>query len=395
VRDGNLWQVNADGGGAHALTSYPERPFRAVRWQPGGSLLAVEFELYQQTIDLYDLATGALHPLTAGGREREPEWLNPSTLLYTAPAARQARAIWQIGLDGSGAALLAGSGRPGVSDRQAAGARDGSALALVSTRRARPSVWLRRTGRSRSWRCFRRRRAGRNAAADLVQPAGRRGGDARGGRALAARPGAAGEGFQTIAWDRRRGGRPGPCRGRDQADRGAGWRRRAALERYATARVLDAAEIGTLQLQVNQWGDVRLQDARNLQVAVPARGARHARRRGQRAGRAVLQAPEGEYDVVLLRDGVRREFAGIQVAAGQTTTRASTCSSAGWSSRCCSRPGGPSTTASTWRSRAATTRCARPSPSSTRAPRTSCCPRAAMTWSPNTAACGGPYTASR
>ncbi len=78
----------------------------------------VDFKIYQETIDLYNPATGELKSPTEGGNERAPEWLNASTLLYTAPAAAdQPDAVWQIKLDGSGAAVLAGSGQPGVSEK--------------------------------------------------------------------------------------------------------------------------------------------------------------------------------------------------------------------------------------------------------------------------------------
>ncbi|MDQ6695173.1 MAG: hypothetical protein M3014_12265, partial [Chloroflexota bacterium] len=76
VRDGNLWQVRTDGTGLRALTAYPEKPMRSVRSQPGGTMLAVGFKLYQETVELYDPATGQLQPLTQGGKETDPAWLN-------------------------------------------------------------------------------------------------------------------------------------------------------------------------------------------------------------------------------------------------------------------------------------------------------------------------------
>lgn len=327
VRDGNLWQVNADGSGAHALTNYPERPFKAVRWQPGGSLLAVDFKLYQETIDLYNLATGELRSLTEGGRERDPEWLNPSTLLYTAPAAAdQLDAVWQIGLDGSGAAILAGSGQPGVSDMQAANARDGSALALVSTRAGARNIWLRASLQI--------------AQLDISPATGAPAGtplrisyalptDARvtvgivGVKTLLEGAQQA-KGPQTIVWDGTdANGKPVPpgdytIKVTAQVAGGG-----EPLERYATARVLDAANIGTLQVQVNQWADVPLKDARSLKMQVYPQSTRvqPAAEANGHAGPS-FKLPAGEYDVIVWRNEVQREFDGIRVEAGKTTTQA-------------------------------------------------------------------------
>jgi len=327
VRDGNLWQVNADGSGAHALTNYPERPFRAVRWQPGGSLLAVDFKLYQETIDLYNAATGELRPLTEGGRERDPEWLNPSTLLYTAPAAAdQPDAVWQIGLDGSGAAILAGSGQPGVSDMQAANARDGSALALVSTRAGAHNIWLRASLQI--------------AQLDIAPATGAPAGtplrisyalptDARvtvgivGVKTLLDKAQQA-KGPQTVVWDGTdANGKPVPpgdytIKVTAQVAGGG-----EPLERYATARVLDAANIGTLQVQVNQWADVPLKDAGNLKMQVYPRGTR-VQPAAEANGDASpsFKVPAGEYDVVVSRNDAVRELDGIEVEAGKTMTQA-------------------------------------------------------------------------
>src|SRR5512140_3319235 len=34
VRDGNLWQINSDGTGLQAITTYPDRAIQKVKWQP-------------------------------------------------------------------------------------------------------------------------------------------------------------------------------------------------------------------------------------------------------------------------------------------------------------------------------------------------------------------------
>ena len=51
--------------------------------------------------------------------------------------------MWQINLDGSGEAILAGSGQPGTSDMEPAAADQGGAVALTSTRGGQRDVWLR------------------------------------------------------------------------------------------------------------------------------------------------------------------------------------------------------------------------------------------------------------
>ncbi len=327
VRDGNLWQVNADGSSAHALTNYPERPFKAVRWQPGGSLLAVDFKLYQETIDLYNPTTGELRSLTEGGFERDPEWLNASTVLYTAPAApNQPDAVWQIGLDGSGAAILAGSGLPGISDRQAAEARDGSALALVSTRAGTPNIFLRTN--LQIARLDVSPAAGAPAGAPLqiayalpadaqvtLQVVGAK-------KLLDQKPQA--KGWQTIVWDGTdANGKPVPpgdytIQVTAQVAGGG-----EPLERYATARVLDAANIGTLHVQVNQWANTPLQETGTLKIQVYARGTR-AQPAAETAydARPSFKLPAGEYDVVVRWNEAQREFAGVRVQAGKTTTQA-------------------------------------------------------------------------
>ena len=137
VRDGNLWSVKSDGSELQPVTTYPERPIQSVRAQPraDGQLLAVGFKLYQETVEIYDMATGELRPLTQGGRDREPAWLDGDTIVYTAPAGKQnggdqQDAIWQVSVYSGGAEPVSDTGVPGVSDSGAstqAGSQDARA----------------------------------------------------------------------------------------------------------------------------------------------------------------------------------------------------------------------------------------------------------------------------
>ncbi|HET7378037.1 MAG TPA: DPP IV N-terminal domain-containing protein, partial [Anaerolineae bacterium] len=146
VRNGNIWQLNVDGSALKAITAYPDAPIQKVEWQPNGNVLAVDYKLYQETIELYDLATNQLTPLTNGGVEHDPAWLNYSTILYAAPQGlNQPDAIWKINTDGSDARMIDGSGQPGVADIQPAAAADGSSIAMVSTRNGTRDIYLQAT----------------------------------------------------------------------------------------------------------------------------------------------------------------------------------------------------------------------------------------------------------
>lgn len=327
VRDGNLWQVYVDATGAHALTSYPERPFKAARWQPGGSLLAVDFKLYQETIDLYSLATGELHELTTGGLERDPEWLNASTLLYTAPAAGdQPDAVWQINLDGSGAAILTGSGQAGVSDLRAAEARDGGALALVSTRAGTRNIFLRANLQITRLDVSPSNGApvGTPLQISYALPT-----DAQttlevvGAKKLLDKTQQA-KGVQTTVWDGTDANgkpvAPGDYTIKLTAQVAGGGE---PLDRYATARVLDASNIGALQVQVDQWANTPLEGTGDLKIQVYERGARvQPAAESDYDVNPSFKLPAGEYDLLVSRNEVTREFDGIRVEAGKTTTQA-------------------------------------------------------------------------
>ena len=146
VRDGNLWQVAPDGTGLRSLTNDPDKPMRTVSAQPNGSLLAIGYKLYQETIKLYNPTTNEMTDLTEGGTESEPAWLDSGTILYTSALTGTQSAVMQLGLSGSVADVLPGSGIAGTADLQSTAANPasgGQQIALVSTRGGDRNVWVR------------------------------------------------------------------------------------------------------------------------------------------------------------------------------------------------------------------------------------------------------------
>ena len=146
MRDGNLWQVAPDGTGLRSLTNDPDKPMRTVSAQPNGSLLAIGYKLYQETIKLYNPTTNEMTDLTEGGTESEPAWLDSGTILYTSALTGTQSAVMQLGLSGSVADVLPGSGIAGTADLQSTAANPasgGQQIALVSTRGGDRNVWVR------------------------------------------------------------------------------------------------------------------------------------------------------------------------------------------------------------------------------------------------------------
>ncbi|MGB8643973.1 MAG: FlgD immunoglobulin-like domain containing protein, partial [Anaerolineae bacterium] len=323
VRDGNLWQVDADGTGLHALTNYPERPVQAVSWQPDGQLLAVDFKLYQETIDLYNPSTGQLTSVTKGGQESAPAWLNDGTLLYTSPAGQnQPDAVWQVNLDGSSDAVLPGSGGHAVGDMQPAPARSGNALAIVSTRNGARNIWL---------------RADLQLAQLDVLPA------------IGAAPGtplqvtytlpadaqvtleianvkklvdnaAQAKGSQAVTWDGTdANGKPVPAgdyliKLSAQVTGGS-----EPLTRFVSARVLDAANQGNLQLVINQWANTPLDQADGLHIQVYPQGSRtHPAAEADNNASPAFNLPAGQYDLLVGLNNLRRELDGVTLDSGKT-----------------------------------------------------------------------------
>lgn len=327
IRDGNLWQVNADGSQLRALTSYPERPLKTVKWQPDGQLFALDFKLYQETVDLYNPATGLLTPLTEGGSETAPAWLNDQTLLYTAPAKQnQPDAIWQINLDGTGAAVLSGSGQPGTTDMQPASARGGSALAIVSTRSGARNVWIRTN--------LQLARLGISPAAGAATgtpfeisytlPA-----DAHVTVEIANVKKlldnvAQNKGDQSVTWDGTDANgkplAPGDYVVQITAQAAGS---SAPLTRYATVHITAPSDKGTLALTANQWANTPLSEPSGLQFQVYPQGAR-VQPVAEAAGNATpnLELAAGKYDVIVTDGSIRRELDGVQVESGKTTAQA-------------------------------------------------------------------------
>jgi flagellar hook assembly protein FlgD len=328
IADGNLRQVASDGSNAHALTALPDHPFQSVRWQPGGDLLAVHFKLYEDRIELYNMATGERQQLTHGGNEREPAWLNAATVLYTAPAGKgQPDAIWQSSLDGSNQMILPGSGQPGVDDAEAGAAASGDAVALVSTRGGKRDIWLQATLQVAQFDVEPASGAVPGEPQHIIYtlPAAaavtlqvRKGGDIV-RTLLDAAPQASGT--QEVTWDGMDAARKALAPGDYTLEllaqvRGGG----DPLVRYTTARLLDAANVGGLQLQIQQWGD-QAATGSHPRVQVFAAGTLS----GVVAEAAFTTAPlfklpAGRYDVVVSFDGGRHVEQDVAVEAGQTRT---------------------------------------------------------------------------
>jgi hypothetical protein len=338
IRDGNLWAVNVStvqqpvpGESAlRALTTYVDRPLRAASWQPGGSLIAVDFKLYQETVELYDTATGDLAPLTQGGQDTSPAWLNGSTLLYAAPEDRgQPDAVWQIDTDGSGQAMLADSGKPGAADTQPSAAGLGNALAIVSTRGGGRDVWLRATLQI--------------AQFDVTPATGVPAGEPM--HVTYALPAEAdvtlealdaqdkpvrrlidaahqAKGAQALDWDGTgTDGKPLPAadyRLKLTAQIGSG----EPLIRLATARLLDARNIGALQVQVNQWPGTPVTLQNDLHVRVFPAGQR-VRPVGQSEYQAqsTFKLPEDRYDVLVDYGTLQMVATGVRVEGSRTFTQ--------------------------------------------------------------------------
>jgi len=330
VQDGNLWQVNSDGSGLRALTRYPEQPMRAVRWQPGGQFLAVHFKLYQETIELYDLTNGELKPLTAGGSDMDPDWLNAQTLLYDAPAAGgQPSAIWQINLDGSGPALLPGSPQPGSADMQPAAAGDGSALAIVSTRGGGRNIWLQASLQLTSLDVLPAAGApaGEGLRIEYMLPAAADvtlqvlGSDGSALRTLLDKVQQS-KGSQSLTWDGSDAGFRALAAG-DYAVllsaqvAGGG----DALKRYVSARVLDANSVGTLQLQIQQWTGQTVSVTTDLHAEVFKQGirTRPVAQLDHDANPSFNNLTAGRYDLIVSYGDTQRELDGIKVTGRQIT----------------------------------------------------------------------------
>ncbi|MDQ6695237.1 MAG: hypothetical protein M3014_12595, partial [Chloroflexota bacterium] len=308
ISDGNLWSVNSDGTGLRALTSYPEKPLRAVSAQPqGGRLLAVEFRLYQQTIELYNPANGELTPITEGGQDTEPAWLNDSTLLFTAPSkqANQAGllAVWQVGLDGHDQSPLAGMSQAGVAGMQPSASLEGNGLALVSTEGGDRNVWVSSnlqigslkvlpvaaTMGGEPFRVTYTLPATCTVTLQVTDKAGKVVGTLVPGIAQA-------RGVQQSVWDGKDTGgnivSPGDYLVSLSARKGDG----PELTRYASAKVLASSGVGAIQVEIDQWAGQLASPNDTMHTRVYAAGTRSQPQAHADSGsRPRFSLPAGRY----------------------------------------------------------------------------------------------------
>ncbi len=355
IRDGNLWSVNSDGTGLRALTQYPEKPLRAVRTQPGGALLAVSFRLYQETIELYNPANGELTPLTEGGQDTEPAWLNDRTLLYTAPSDQVGQTgllgVWHVGIDGKGQANLAGSAQAGTAHMEASVSLDGTLLALVSTESGARNVWV---------------RAGLQISRFEVSPgAGAAAGepfqvaytlpatstvtlevaDKAGTLVKTLVPGLSqSKGGQQLTWDGKDSNgsvvAPGQYLLRLSAKLGDG----SELTRYATANVIESSNIGVVQVEIDQWAGQVASPNGTMHTRVYAAGTRiRPVARSDEESKPQFNLPAGHYDLVAEYNGVTQDVTNLSVEGKTTVTQTFDLKMGGLAVTLLSAPGQPVT----------------------------------------------------
>jgi Tol biopolymer transport system component len=333
IRDGNLWSVNGDGTGMRALTTYPEKPLRAVSAQPGGQLLAVAFRLYQQTIELYNPANGDLTPVTEGGQDTEPTWLNDSTLLYTAPSDQAGQAgllaIWQVGLDGKGQSTLPGRSQAGVASMQAAVSPDGNVLALVSTESGDRNVWVR--GNQQIGRLDVSPAAGAAAGQPFqvmytlpstgtvtLQVTDKDGKPTRMLVSGITQP----KGVQQLTWDGKDSSGSVVAPGEYLFSLSARPGNSPELTRYATANVLESSNIGTVQVEIDQWTGQVASPNDTMHTRIYAAGTRtQPLVRADSESRPRFNLPAGRYDLTVEYNGATQEVAGLSVQGEKTVTQ--------------------------------------------------------------------------
>lgn len=335
VRDGNLWSVKPDGSELQPVTTYPERPIRSVRAQPqpGGQLLAVGFKLYQETVEIYDMATGELRPLTEGGRDREPAWLNGGTVLFTAPAGKQnggeqQDALWQVNAYEGIPEPLPDSALQGVSDSQPSTEVGGQTaqqnlLAIVSNRGGESNIWARQSEQI-GW-------------LDVTPPAGATPGQgiklsyvlpstvtvtlrvesANGALVQSLLADVSQEaGPHEAEWDGKDASGTEAPEGSYTVSLSAKTAGGTTLTRYATARRISAT--GTLQLSIEQWAGQPVGSDTSLRVTVYPAGTR-TRPSSLIEGNSnpSFDLPPGRYDLVVEYKNFRHEENGIAVEVGK------------------------------------------------------------------------------
>jgi flagellar hook assembly protein FlgD len=335
VRDGNLWSVKPDGGEPQPITSYPERPITSVSAQPApsGQLLVVGFKLYQETIETYNMATGELRPLTEGGRDREPAWLDGDTILFTAPSGAGSGpatqdSIWQVGAYGGKAEPLDDSAPAGVSDSKPSTVSGRTArqdlLAIVSNRAGSGNIWLRQSEGVGRLEVAPTAGAATGEATTMgyVLPSDAtvtlRVLDSGGavvrslfeGQSMQAGP-------QEAEWDGKDDGGQDVAPGDYTVSLEAKATGGAPVTRYAMARRIAAT--GTLQLTIEQWKGQSADADAGLRVAIYPAGTRtHPAAASEANSSPHFELPVGAYDAVVEYRGVRHEERGIQVNAGES-----------------------------------------------------------------------------
>lgn len=333
VRNGNLWSVNSGGGELQPISNYPERPIKSVSAQPtsNGQLLAVGFKLYQETVEIYDPATGELRPLTEGGRDREPAWLNSDSIVFTAPSttdniADRQDAIWQISVHGGKPELLPNSAMPGVGDTQASTVNGASArqdlLAIVSNRGGSSNIWVRRSSSIGPLEISPPAGAapGESTSISFVLPT-----DSNVTLRLLDKQSAElrtllsdesrSAGPQEASWDGLDNSGnsvpPGDYTAKLDVKTADG----KVETRYSTARIVEAT--GTLQLSIEQWAGESAESDATLRVTVYPAGTRTRPAATSEANNSpYFELPAGSYDTVVEYKGVRHEEYGLPVKAG-------------------------------------------------------------------------------
>lgn len=332
IRDGNLWEVRADGTGLRAMTSYPEKPLRSVRSQPGGSLLTVGFKLYQETVELYDPATNLLQPLTGGGTDKQPAWLDSQTVMYAAPkTGDNLDAIWQVDAQAAGSAggnkgtVMQNSGQSGAADMQPDASLDGSLVAIVSTREGERNVWLRQLLQLSSPRIEPASASpGENVAISYTLPASAtvtlqlESGDGKAASTLTKEEAQA-KGVQRITWAGT-GSDGAPLAPGDYIVNLSAKIGAVTLQRRAALRMVAPDDKGTLRLDVQQWRGQAVRYTGDLSVLVYPEGTRSQPvARADDAGSPSFTLPAGRYDAVAEYEGTRVEARGLAVSAGRET----------------------------------------------------------------------------
>lgn len=331
VRDGNAWLTDPSSGAIRALTTSPDHPYAGLAWQPGGSSVALHFSLYEDRIELLDTVTGDITQVTSTGSESEPAWLDSGHILYTAPQATGAQdAIWQVDPDGTNGTFLGGSGITGVADSEADAAPNGGAVVITSTRGGGRDVWIRRELTIGSFEASPPQGAPPGEAAELnwtLPEAATVSVDVMdlSGTPVRTLLSSASEqrGPNSVTWDGRDGSgadlKPGLYTARLSAvvagvpD---------PLERITTLQVLDARDIGNLNVTVQAFPGTSAATLLAKVRVYPAGSRLDPLAEAYASDTASFKLPAGRYDVVALVQNEPQAVAtNVAVTGGQTAQK--------------------------------------------------------------------------